>query len=284
MKSSPQQENHLQERVLAIGPNPAPIPGFRNDLARAWTIFLFLLRRDIRLTYADTALGLFWVLAPPLAATAVLTLVFGLVLRIDSGPAPYPVLVLSGLCPWLFLNSSLSKGCESLRANADIIRKTYFPRLAVPASAALSGGLDFLVTIAALLAAGLIFGLSPAWSWLLLPIPALVALCLGLGGAIWLAALNMRLADVGKILPIVLQIGFYISPVVYPAAPALDKIGPIYALNPAVGIIETFRWSLYRPSAFPTIPLAVSTAWAALLLISGIIHFRRVEDTAADFL
>lgn len=246
-------------------------------------LFYFLSWRDILVQYKQTAIGVLWSILRPLLTITVFTVVFGRLARLPSEGIPYPVLVFCGMLPWHFFATALSESSNSLMVNANLISKIYFPRLIIPTSTILVGLVDFLISFVIL--CGLLgwYGLWPDWHWLALPFFLLLACAAALGAGLWFAAWNVKYRDFRYIIPFVVQFGLYISPVGFSSTIIPGPWRLVYALNPMVGAIAGFRWSLLGGrTALDATSLVVSSLVAIILLLSGLWHFRRVEREFAD--
>jgi lipopolysaccharide transport system permease protein len=258
----------------------------RIDLRELWAyrgLLFFLMWRDIKVRYAQTVLGAAWAIVQPVLTTLVFTVVFGRLARIPSDGVPYPVFALAGLVPWTYFSSALTGSSNSLTTNTNLITKVYFPRLVIPVAPVLAGLVDFAVALAMLLAVMLAYGIVPtAAALVLVPVLALSMVLTATGIGCWLSALNIRYRDVRYLVPFLLQVWMYASPVVYPASLVPPRYRTLYALNPMVGVIEGFRSALLgtRGVAWPV--LALSLGVGAALLASGALYFRKTERVFAD--
>jgi lipopolysaccharide transport system permease protein len=253
------------------------------DLWRYRELFYFLAWRDLLVRYKQTVVGTAWVLLRPLVTTLVLTVVFDRLAHMPSGGAPYPVLVFCGLLPWQLFSTALSESGGSLIANTSLISKVYFPRMAVPASSILTSFVDFLVSFVLLVVLMLAYGYMPGPRALALPVFVLVALCAAFGAGLWLAALTVKYRDFRYVVPFLTQLGLYISPVGFNSDVVPDRWRLPYSLNPVVGVIDGFRWSLLGADAEMYWPgFFASLAVIAVLVVTGIRYFRHTERTFAD--
>lgn len=247
-------------------------------------LFYFLGWRDILVRYKQTVIGIAWAVVRPLLTMLAFTFIFGRLAKLPC-PAcvPYPLLVFAATLAWQFFAAALSESGNSLVGNANLISKVYFPRLLVPASSILASFIDFLVSLMLMLLLMLCYGFKPGWS--LLAFPFFIALLVGvtLGAGLWLCALNVKYRDFRHLVPFIVQVGMYVSPVGFESRVVPEKWQLLYSFNPMVGIIDGFRWSLLR-GALPLDRSAIlaSFAVAVLLLVSGIWYFRRTERTFAD--
>ncbi len=256
------------------------------DVWRYRELLFFLVWRDVKVRYKQTALGVLWVLLQPLLSMVVFSVLFGGLLKVPSGETPYPLFAFAALLPWNYFAGSFTRASNSLIASSHLITKVYFPRLIIPMSGVLSGLVDFAVAFVVLVGLLLFYRvpLTPAAALL----PALIALAMltALGFGLWLSALNVRYRDVQYLVPYLVQIGMYLTPVVYGSNLIPERFRWLLNLNPMTGVVEGFRWALLGPEAvgdYLSLPLlAVSIAIALAVLISGAIFFRRTERTFAD--
>ena len=269
------------EPLVTITP-PRPWPSF--GLGELWAhreLLYFLAWRDLRVRYKQAVLGVAWVLIQPLLVTLIFTVFLGMLARVPSDGAPYPLLIYVGLLPWTFFSNSVATSGGSLVANSNLITKVYFPRLIVPSASVLARLVDF--GIAFLILAGMMIYYRVPVGPRLLALAPLVVLTtlLALGCGMLASALNVRYRDVGIILPVLLQLWMYVSPVLYPTSLVPAGWRGLYSLNPLVGVIDGFRAAvLGRP--FGLTSLAVSALFTAALLPSALYFFRRVERGFAD--
>ncbi|MEW6038177.1 MAG: ABC transporter permease [Pseudomonadota bacterium] len=255
------------------------------DVWRYRELFYFLAWRDILVRYKQTAIGLAWALVRPLFTIIVFTLIFGRLARLPSEGAPYAALVLVGMIPWQFFASAVNEASLSLANKENIITKVYFPRIIIPISsiivnlAELAIGLAMLATLLAWQRVPVTLNL------LFLPLILLLTLLLTFGCAVWVAALSARFRDFRQMVPFLLQMGLYISPIAYSAAIVPEAWRSWYALNPFTGIIEGLRWSVFANTLTPPIQgLAISLGFAAVTAVSGIAYFRSIEKRFAELL
>ncbi len=253
------------------------------DLWRYRELFYFLAWRDILVRYKQTAIGVLWALIRPLLTMIVFTLVFGKLAKLPSGGVPYPILVFAALLPWQFFSSAFTEAGNSLITNSNLISKVYFPRLVVPTSAVIVSFADFLISGVILAGLMLWYGYSPDLRIFFLPLFVLIAFAAAMGSGLWVAALNVEYRDFRYIVPFVVEFGLYVSPVGFSSSIVPEKWRLLYSLNPMVGVIDGFRWSILGGSArifWPGFLLSIFMVLA--MLISGIAYFRRMEKTFAD--
>lgn len=248
-------------------------------------LLFFLVWRDVKVRYKQTALGVLWVILQPLVSMAIFTVLFGVLLKVPSGDAPYPVFAFAGLLPWNYFSQSLSRASTSLVNSSHLITKIYFPRLVIPLSGVFSSLVDFAISFAVLLILMLLSGVTPTARMLLLPVLLLLALVTALGFGLWLSALNVKYRDVGYLLPFLIQIWMYLTPVVYGSSLIPERYRFLLSLNPMTGVVEGFRWALLggELESYLSAPLlALSVGIALAVLVSGAIFFRTTERSFAD--
>ncbi|MBE2267261.1 MAG: ABC transporter permease [Anaerolinea sp.] len=255
-------------------------------LGRLWDyreLLYFLVWRDIKVRYKQTAIGVLWAVIQPLMTMIVFTLFFGGLGKMPSDDIAYPVFTYAALVPWTFFANGLSMASNSLVGNANLLTKVYFPRLVIPLSSILAGVVDFLLAFAVLLLLMLIYRITPTINVIWLPFLLLLALITSLGVGLWLSALNVQFRDVRYIIPFLTQFWLFITPIAYPTSLIEnDVLRTLYSLNPMVGVVEGFRWGLLGVDTQPGPMILVSALAALLLLISGLYYFRRMERVFAD--
>ena len=242
----------------------------------------FLIWRDIKVRYKQTALGAAWAIIQPVFTMLVFTLFFGRLAKMPSDGVPYHLFSMAGLVPWTFFANGLVQSSNSTVGSAQLIQKVYFPRLVIPVAAVLSGVVDFLLSFSVLIALILAAGVSITAGVLWLPLLLLLALATALGVGLWLAALNVLYRVVRYILPFVVQLWMFATPIAYPSSLLHEPWRTVYGLNPMVGVVEGFRWALLGTKTAPGPILAVSAVASVALLIGGAYYFRRMERTFAD--
>jgi lipopolysaccharide transport system permease protein len=252
------------------------------ELWDARELLWFLIGRDLAVRYKQTLLGAAWAVLQPLATMLVFSLVFGRLAGVPSDGAPYPVFSYAALLPWTFFANGVSLGASTLVNNPDLIRKIYFPRLVMPAAAVAAGLVDFTCAFAVFVAMLVAYGVAPTPRVVWLPAFLALATAATLGVAFWLAALNVRFRDVRYALPFLMQLWLFVTPVGYPSTLVPDRWRPLYALNPMVGVVDGFRWSLLGTGPAPGPTVLVSALVAAAVLVAGTVYFRRMERTFAD--
>jgi lipopolysaccharide transport system permease protein len=255
------------------------------DIWRYRDLFFFLVWRDILVRYKQTVIGIAWVVIRPIMTMLVFTLVFGKLAKLPSDGVPYSLMVFSGMLPWFFFSSALSESSNSMVANSNLLSKVYFPRIIVPTSAIIVCLVDFLLSFLVLVPFMFYYGLFPDWKIVTIPFFLLLAVMASLGCGLWLSALNIKYRDFRFILPFIVQIGLYISPVGFSSNIVPEKWRLLYSLNPMVGVIDGFRWALlggnfklYLPGLYASIVLTL------IVFMTGLSYFRSTERTFADLL
>jgi lipopolysaccharide transport system permease protein len=257
------------------------------DLRELWEyreLLYFFVWRDIKVRYKQTILGGLWVILQPLMPMIVFTVFFGLLVRVPSDNVPYPIFTYTALLPWHLFAYIFYASSEGLVTNQSLITKVYFPRLLIPLSVLLGGLIDFLIPLPLLVGMMYYYGIELTWAALYVPLFLLLTLLTALAMGLWSSALDVQYRDVRYIINFSIQFLMFATPIFYPASIVPDRWRLLYGLNPMVGVVEGFRWALlgegqpFHSSIFLSIPLV------ALLLISGLLYFGRVEKTFADHL
>jgi lipopolysaccharide transport system permease protein len=254
------------------------------DLWRYRELFYVLAWRDITVRYKQTAIGIMWALLQPLLTTIILTIIFEYFAGMKSqGSAPYAILVMAGAMPWYFFTASLGGSTQSVIGNANLISKIYFPRLIVPAGAVVTALADLLISFLVLLAMMVWYRFWPTWHFLALPVFVLLGFVAAMGPGLLFTALTVKYRDFRYIIPFVMQIGAYISPVGYASSRVPEKWRLLYSLNPMVGVIDGFRWSILGKNAPLDLRTFVFSVIVAIgVMIWGIWYFRHTEKSFAD--
>ena len=252
------------------------------DLWAYRELLLFLAWRDILVRYKQTVIGIAWSVIRPVVTMVVFTVVFGRIANLPSEGVPYPVLVFVAMLPWYFFATALSEGSNSLVQNANIVSKVYFPRLIIPVSTIAVSLVDFLISLALLAGLMVWYQALPSARVLALPAFLLLVLVVTTGLTLWLAALNVRYRDFRYVVPFLIQVGLFLSPVGFSSAIVPDAWRLAYALNPMVGVIEGFRWCLIDGYRLDAGSLALGTGISVLILATGLDYFRRTERSFAD--
>jgi lipopolysaccharide transport system permease protein len=265
-----------------------PASGWRLlDLRELWAyreLIYFLTWRDIKVRYKQTALGVAWAIVQPVAMMVVFSFFFGRLAGIPSEGVPYPLFSLAALVPWQLFSRAITESTNSLVTDQKLITRVYFPRIIVPISTILAAVVDFLIAggLLLLLIASYGMRLGPEILWL--PGFILLMLIAALGVGLWLSALNVEYRDVAYTIPFINQFWFFVTPVVYSSTMIPKEWRFLYGLNPMSGVVEGFRWALLGAGEQPGTMIGVSGFIAVLLLISGIVWFRRRERTFVDII
>lgn len=258
---------------------------FWKDLWGYRELFYFFAWRDILVRYKQTAIGIAWSIVRPLVTMIIFTIVFGHIAKLPSHNTPYPVLVFAAMLPWQFFANALTESSNSLITNANLLSKVFFPRIIVPVSAVIVTVVDFLISCAILGALLVWYHHIPDWRLIFLPLFMLMTFFAALGAGLWLSAVNVKYRDFRFIVPFIVQVGLYISPVGFSSEVVPGKWRLLYSLNPMVGIIDGFRWSLCGGNLDIYWPgVAVSASLILLVFLCGINYFLQVERSLADII
>lgn len=245
-------------------------------------LLYFLVWRDIKVRYKQTALGASWAIIQPFFTMVVFSIFFGRLAGIPSDGVPYPIFSFAALVPWTFFANGLSQSSNSLVSDQNLVKKVYFPRLAIPIATVLAGTVDFVLAFTVLLGMMLFYGITPTANviWLL-PL-LLLALVTSLGVGLWFAALNVRYRDVRYVVPFLVQIWLFATPIAYPSSLLGEPWRTLYGLNPMAGVVEGFRWALLGTETVPGPMILVSILASLAILVGGAFYFRRMEKSFAD--
>lgn len=270
------------ERAIPIAP-AGNWPALR--LGQLWEyreLIYFFMWRDIKVRYKQTVLGAGWAIIQPLFTMLIFSLFFGRLAKVPSDGVPYPLFAFCGLAAWSFFAYGLNQGSASLVKDSSLVKKVYFPRLAIPVAKVLSAFVDFGLAFVVLLAMMFYYGLYPTFRILCVPLFLLLAMVTALGVAFWLSATNVHVRDVEHTLPFLTQIWLFATPIAYPSSLLPKSWRIVYAINPMVGVVDGFRWALLGAKTVAAPTLAVSSVVAVAILVSGAFWFRRLEKTFAD--
>jgi lipopolysaccharide transport system permease protein len=248
-------------------------------------LFLILAYRDLRVRYAQTFLGVTWAFVQPAATLLIFTVVFGRAVKVDTGGIPYPVFAITGMTAWTYFAFVLNQSGNSIIGAQEMVKKIYFPRLVIPLSKALVGFVDFLIAFAILIVLMAIYQVTPSINLVFLPVFVLLTLVSSLAVGVWLSALTIRYRDFQHVVPFLVQLGLYATPIAYPSETIINNLPKwgtvLYYLNPMAGVVEGFRWSILggiSPNPFAYLSFGI----VALLFISSFVYFKRVEKIMAD--
>ena len=248
-------------------------------------LFLILAYRDLRVRYAQTFLGFFWAFLQPAATLLIFTVVFGRAIKVDTGGIPYPLFAITGMTAWTYFAFVLNQSGNSIIGAQEMVKKIYFPRLVIPLSKAVVGFVDFAIAFLILGVMMLYYGFTPSGNILYLPLFIVLTIISALAVGIWLSALTIRYRDFQHVVPFLVQFGLYATPTAYPAETIIKNLPDwavvIYYLNPMAGVVEGFRWSVLGGAA-PSDYAYISFTLIAVLFISALFYFRKVERVMAD--
>ena len=255
------------------------------DLKELWRyreLVYFLTWRDVKVRYKQTALGAAWAVIQPVFTMVVFSLFFGRLAGVPSDGLPYPIFSFAALVPWTFFSNGVTQSANSMVSNQNLVRRVYFPRLAIPLATILAGLVDFAIAFVVLIGMMVYYGtaLTPQVLWIL-PL-LLLGLVTALGVGLWLSALNVQYRDVRYVTPFLTQAWLFITPIAYPSSLLSEPWRTLYALNPMAGVVEGFRWALLGAETAPGSMVLVSSLAALAILVGGAFYFRRMERTFAD--
>jgi len=274
-----QNENRL---VTVIEPSKGWIPIDFKEIWKYRELLYFLTKREIQVRYKQTVLGGLWAIIQPVFTMIVFTLFFGRLAKMPSDGIPYPIFVYAGLLPWTYFANAVSSSGNSLVGSANLISKVYFPRIFIPSSSSLSGLLDFFIAMLILFAMMIYYQFVPGIVILLFPfLVALTFLC-AVGVGLWLSALNVQYRDIRYVIPFLVQLWMFVSPVIYPVSMVPRKFQWLLALNPMGGVINAYRASLLGHQPVDWFLLCISSFIIVLIFASGMFYFRRMEKKFAD--
>jgi lipopolysaccharide transport system permease protein len=277
-----QELNQSNKYTVLIEPTQDRVSFGLTELWEYRELMFFMIWRDIKVRYKQTILGVAWAILQPFVQMIIFSLIFGSLAKLDSDGIPYPIFTYSALVPWSFFASGLNTATTSLVTNSNMIKKIYFPRLTLPISSILSGVVDFLVAFSIVFVLMFVYNVPLTWRLLLLPFLFLLAFITSLGVSLWLAPLNVQFRDVRYVTPFMVQMWMWLTPVAYSSSNLPEPFNQLYALNPMAGVVEGFRWALAGADTQPGLMVLASALISILLLISGLIYFRRMEFTFAD--
>jgi lipopolysaccharide transport system permease protein len=268
--------------TVVIRPSKGWVSLNLRDLWDYRELLYFLVWRDIKVRYKQTALGAAWAILQPFLTMVVFSIFFGRLAGVPSGNVPYPVFSYAALLPWGLFARALTESANSLVVNQQLITKVYFPRLAIPIAAVLSGLVDFGIAFTVLLVLMLYYGIIPTLAVVTLPLFLLLAIATALAVGLWLSALNVRYRDVRYTIPFLAQFWLFATPIAYSSSLVPQEWRAWYGLNPMAGVVEGFRWALLGETGSVGPLVFVSTVMVIFLLVSGLFYFRRMEKTFAD--
>jgi lipopolysaccharide transport system permease protein len=252
------------------------------ELWRYRDTLYFLARRDIAVRYKQTVIGLLWVVLQPIAFALVYTAFLSLIGSVPSQGAPYGVFALTGMTIWLFFAVAMSRVSDSTIASTGLIQKIWFPRLIIPLAAIGPATVDLVASGAVLGLAMLVFGVIPAAKAVFVPFAALVALLAAFGIGLWFSAIAVRYRDIQQLVPFLLQVLLFVTPIIYPFDVVPKSVQTLYALNPLVGMVETWRWAVLPGAPFPGTHLLITLVFIAAVVPTGLVFYERRQHLFAD--
>jgi lipopolysaccharide transport system permease protein len=282
--SAPPVARAPEQPFLRIGPSPGWRAVNLRELWRYRELLYFLVWRDVKVRYKQTLLGAAWAVFRPLLTMLTFWLIFGVIVRVPSDGLPYALFTFVALLPWTYFSNAVSGASNSLLSNSQLLTKVYFPRLIVPTATVVAGLVDYGIAALLLIPLMLYYQIVPPVAALLaIPLLTLVIVLLALGTSLWLSALNVRYRDIGNLVPFLIQLWMYATPIIYPLSKVPAHLRWITDLNPLTGVTQGYRSALFgSPWDWPS--LGFSTACGVVVLVSGALYFRRVERTFADLI
>lgn len=271
-----------QSAITIIRPSSGWVSLNLRNLWEYRELLYFLVWRDVKVRYKQTVLGATWAILQPFFTMVVFTIFLGYLAKLPSEGIPYPVFTFTALLPWQLFAHALTESGNSLVANQQLIKKVYFPRLVIPVSAVLAGLVDFGIAFLVLLGMMFYYGIVPTASALTLPLFLLLAIATALTVGLWLSALNVQYRDVRYTIPFLTQFWLFATPIAYSSSLVPERWRALYGLNPMAGVVEGFRWALLGKPEGVGLMLIISTLVVGVLLVGGLMYFRRMEKTFAD--
>lgn len=293
--TTPRRENHATPELRPVPTSPgdvkltppAGVARLASTLVEFWNyreLFFFFVWRDLKVRYKQTALGAGWAIIQPLMTMVVFTLLFGRLAKLPNDGLPYPIFYYSALLPWTYFATSISMSGNSLLTNQNLVTKVYFPRMMIPASSVLTGLFDFAIASVLLVAMMVYYDLAFTWEMLLWPVLVLPLTILALGMGFLLSALNVNYRDVKHTIPFLVQMGMFLSPVVYPATMIPAKYKYLMMFHPVAGVIEGFRAMVSSNRPIDWLAIGGALATNLVVLTIGFLYFRKTERSFADFI
>lgn len=267
---------------MRIGPRPSSLSIGFGELWDYRELLFFLIWRDVKVRYKQTALGAAWAVLPTVITLVVFMFVFGRVANVPTGGVPYPVFALAALLPWQYISGAISRSGVSVVNSASVISKVYFPRIIIPLAAAIAPLVEFCIGLVVLGTLMVYYGAVPGRTVIVLPLFLVLAIATAVGVSLWLSALNVRYRDVTHLIPFAIQIGVFVSPIAYSSSIVPDRWRVLYGLNPVAGVVEGFRWALVGGAPPDRGLLGASCVVIVILLLTGLVYFHSTEDTFAD--
>lgn len=271
-----------ESAVIRIEPSKGWVSLKLRELWEYRELLYFLIWRDIKIRYKQTVLGGTWAIIQPFFTMVVFSLFFGKLAKVPSDGIPYPIFSYTALVPWAFFANGLNQASNSLVSDSNLIKKVYFPRLAMPIASVLGGIVDFSLAFIMLVGMMLYYGITPTLNVVWLPLILMLAFATSLGVSFWLSAMYVQFRDVRHVIPFLTQIWLFATPIAYPSSLLKEPWLTLYGINPMVGVVEGFRWALLGTQKGTGLTIIFSALVALGLLISGAFYFRRMEKIFAD--
>jgi lipopolysaccharide transport system permease protein len=271
-----------EHAVIRIEPSKGWVSLRLRELWEYRELLYFLIWRDIKVRYKQTVLGGTWAIIQPFFTMVVFSLFFGELAKVPSDGIPYPIFSFTALVPWAFFANGLNQASNSLVSDSNLIKKVYFPRLAMPIASVLGGIIDFALAFMMLVGMMLYYGITPTINVVWLPLILILAFATSLGVSLWLSAMYVQFRDVRHIIPFLTQIWLFATPIAYPSSLLKEPWLTLYGINPMVGVVEGFRWALLGTAKGSGLTIIFSALVALGLLVSGAFYFRRMEKVFAD--
>jgi lipopolysaccharide transport system permease protein len=275
-------QKSINTRITFIKPSIGRAALNLRDLWVYRELILFMTWRDLKVRYKQTLLGASWAVLQPFLTMVVFSIFFGNLAQVPSDGVPYPIFSYTALIPWTLFSKALHDASHSLVSNRHMITKIYFPRMILPLASVLAGVVDFFIAFIVLIAMMIFYGITPTINIWTLPLFLILALVTAIGVGLWLSALNVLYRDINYVLPFLTQFLMFLTPIAYPSSMIPERFRVLYALNPMTGVVEGFRWALLGSGQAPGTITLVSSVVAFILLITGLIYFRRTERQFAD--
>jgi lipopolysaccharide transport system permease protein len=276
------EESSTASQELWIRPSHGWVSLRLKDLWDYRELLYFFVWRDLKVRYKQTALGAAWAIIQPLFTMLVFSVAFGKLAKMPSDGIPYPLFAYTALVPWTFFAQGLTQSADSLIGNGNLLKKIYFPRLAIPLGAVSAGLVDFSISLSVLVVMMIFYRIHITLHLLWLPLLLALAFVTSLGAGLWLSALNVRFRDVKYAVPFLTQFWMYATPIAYPSTLLHSPWRTLYGLNPMAGVVEGFRWAILGTNTQPGPMIAASAVAAVAVLIGGAFYFRRMEKSFAD--
>jgi lipopolysaccharide transport system permease protein len=282
--------DEAEEKALANAPRPhlhiEPTKGWAPiNLRELWLyreLIYFFVWRDLKVRYKQTVMGALWAILQPFIAMVIFSLFFGRLAKMPSEGIPYPIFSYSALVPWMFFANGVQQASNILVMNQNMVKKIYFPRLTMPVASVFSGVVDFALAFIVLLGMMVVYRIYPTANIIWLPLLLLLALVTCLGVSFWSSAMNAQFRDIRYAIPFIIQVWFFLTPIVYSSSMLPEPWRTLYGINPMAGVVEGFRWALLGTDTQPGSIVLLSAVVAVILFISGAYYFRRMERTFAD--